>query len=209
MTIPGTIVSSIPAIAVPSDQSQPDLGGIASLTSGLSARDDGAFQQFHVLYYDRLLRYLLVLTKGNEQAAQDALQETFVRVARHARRFEESDVFWSWLTVLARSAAMDVLRKSNRYWRLITSYTAAWVGAGSPSIHAEATDDHLLGLLSSGVARLDETEKTLIEGKYLRGLSVRQLAEQCSLTEKAVESRLRRARLQLRRNLLLELEKEQ
>src|SRR5436190_1528005 len=94
----------------------------AALTSGLAAHEEDAFRQFQAAYFDRLLRYHLVIAHGDEHAAQEALQETLLRVARHARRFDDAGTFWCWLTVLARSAAADSGRKRNRYWRLISSY---------------------------------------------------------------------------------------
>jgi len=45
-----------------------------------------------------------VVTGGNEHAAREALQAALVRVVRHVRLFDAEDKFWSWLTVLARSA---------------------------------------------------------------------------------------------------------
>ena len=70
---------------------------------------------FHELYFQRLLRYLLVVTGGREEAAREALQIALLRVVRHIRRFDREAVFWSWLTVLARSAVVDEERKRHRY----------------------------------------------------------------------------------------------
>src|SRR6185295_14964475 len=73
-----------------------------------------AWVRFHELYSGRLHRYLLVLARGHETEAADALQATLTRIARHIRTFDAEDVFWSWLTVLARSAAVDEARKQQR-----------------------------------------------------------------------------------------------
>jgi DNA-directed RNA polymerase specialized sigma24 family protein len=48
---------------------------------------------------------------------------------------------------------------------------------------------------------LDTTDRALIEGKYFRDLDVRTLAGEFGLSEKAVESRLTRARRALRQAL--------
>src|SRR5688572_15684288 len=98
MSRPSTAADSVAsaAPAAPAD--------IATLTERLAAGNEDAFRQFHAAYFDRLVRYLIVVTHGDEEAARDALQETFMRVVRHARRFDSEEAFWSWLTVLARSA---------------------------------------------------------------------------------------------------------
>jgi DNA-directed RNA polymerase specialized sigma24 family protein len=85
--------------------------GVVSLTLRLAGGDEEAFREFHTLYFDRLYQFLLVVTRGQEHEAQEALQETMLRVARYARGFETEEAFWSWLKVVARSAARDAGRK--------------------------------------------------------------------------------------------------
>ena len=60
---------------------------VAALTRAMALGDEAAFRQFYDAYFDRLLRYLLVVTGGNEQAAREALQGALVRVARHVKPF--------------------------------------------------------------------------------------------------------------------------
>src|SRR5579872_956113 len=74
---------------------------VALLTWRMSKGDEEAFREFHSLYFVRLRRYLLVVARGDEAQAQEALQETFLRVARQARVFQSEDVFWNWLRAVA------------------------------------------------------------------------------------------------------------
>jgi RNA polymerase sigma factor (sigma-70 family) len=66
----------------------------------------------------------------------------------------------------------------------------------------------LLSLLERHLAALPADEKRLVEGKYLEGRSVRELAEELQTSEKAVESRLVRVRRKLKEALLLGLKNE-
>lgn len=182
---------------------------VRRLTAALAAGDEEAFREFHAAYFDRLFRYLIVVTRGDEEAARDALQETFTRVVRYARRFDCEEKFWSWLTVLARSAAADGGRKRRSYWRLLTSYAFAWMIFQPAQAEGDDADDHLHTLLLEELKDLSAEDRALVEGKYLRGASVRELAVQSKLTEKAVESRLSRARRQLRENLFERLKNEE
>jgi RNA polymerase sigma factor (sigma-70 family) len=184
-------------------------GEVLRLTTALAAGDEEAFRKFHASYFDRLHRYLLVVMRGDEEAARDALQETFTRVARHARPFEAEEKFWSWLTVLARSAAADAGRKRRSYWRLLTNYALSWMPSQAIQSETDGADEHLQSLLLEGLGGLRGEDRALIEGKYLRGASVRELAAQSNLTEKAVESRLARARRQLREQLFQRLKNEE
>jgi RNA polymerase sigma factor (sigma-70 family) len=188
---------------------QPAEQGVAALTTGLAAGNEEAFREFHAVYFDRLLRYILVVTRGEEEAARDALQETFTRVARHARRFDSEEIFWSWLTVLARSAALDGGRKRQRYWQTLTRYARSLFRAEISADPDEDFEEQLLAMVSRGLDGLSREDRDLVEGKYLRGESVRELASACGLTESAVESRLVRARRSLREKVLKGLKDEE
>lgn len=181
---------------------------ICDLTRGLAAGDEEAFRQFHAVYFNRLLRYLFVATKGDEHAAREALQETMTRVVRYARRFDSEEVFWSWLTVLARSAVVDAGRKRHRYWRLLKGYALFWRSTNPQRSDDPDPDEYLNELLKQELEQLEPIDRSLVEGKYLSGASVRELAEQFGLTERAVESRLLRARRQLRQELVKQLKNE-
>src|SRR5215207_3847862 len=74
---------------------------LAGLTRRMASGEEAAFEEFHAQFAPRLFRYLLVLHRGDEHAASDVLQETLVRVVRHARRFDEEGPFWDWLAKLA------------------------------------------------------------------------------------------------------------
>jgi RNA polymerase sigma-70 factor (ECF subfamily) len=178
-------------------------GPVALLTRRLAAGDDDAFREFHSRYFDRLYRFLLVVARGQEHEAQEALQETLLRVARYARVFESEDAFWCWLKVVARSAARDGGRKRRRYFALLENFASRWRnGADSPRA---AEENRLAAILAEGLEELPMDDRRLIESKYLEGAAVKDLSELTGLTDKAVESRLLRARRQLREILLKKL----
>jgi RNA polymerase sigma factor (sigma-70 family) len=174
---------------------------IASLTRRLAAGEDDAFQQFQALYFDRLYRFLLVVAQGDETQAREALQETFVRVARHARIFEGEDAFWNWLRAVGRNAARDAGRKQRRYSALLERFTQR-SQSSAPSARQE---DALAAALEECVGDLEPEDRRLLEGKYLDGQTIRELSVQEGSTEKAVESKLLRLRRQLREGILKKL----
>jgi RNA polymerase sigma-70 factor, ECF subfamily len=186
--------------AVPlAESSEPTPTGIGRLTRDLAQGNEAAFREFHALYFDRLYHFLLVVTRGETHAAQDALQETLLRVARYARRFDEEEIFWSWLKAVARSVARDGSRKERRYLARLRDFAlgrSSLFAAESP-----AAPDHLRALLLETLADLSLADRALIEGKYFAGETVAELAAQTGLTEKAVESRLGRLRNQLGENV--------
>jgi RNA polymerase sigma-70 factor, ECF subfamily len=180
---------------------------IAALTRRMTEGDEMAWRTFYDAYFDRLWRYLLVVAAGNEDAAREALQGALVRAARHVKVFRDEEVFWSWLTVLARSAFSDEARKRRRYFSFLDRFTrqASVANDGANDLR---TDEQLGVLLERHVARLPPDERELIEQKYFARRAVRDLAGERQTTEKAVESKLARVRKKLKDAVLAELKNE-
>jgi RNA polymerase sigma-70 factor (ECF subfamily) len=174
---------------------------VAQLTRRLAAGDEAAFREFHARYFDRFYRFLLVATHGQEHEAQEALQQTFLRVVRYVRVFESEDVFWGWLKAVARSAARDGDRKQQRYAVLLQRFAFQ----SSQSTVPIDDENRLSALLEESLAELPPEERHLVEAKYLEGFTVKELVTQTGLTEKAIESRLERLRRILRDRLLKKL----
>ena len=180
---------------------------MTTLTRQLVAGDEIAYRTFYNAYLDRLTRYLLVVSAGDENAMREALQETLRRVVRHIKVFSDEAVFWSWLTVLARSARSDEYRKRRRYLAVLDRFTQHAV-----LNHAASNDDlrvhNLEVILERSMNQLPVDERSLLEFKYFEHFSVREIAQRLQMTEKAVESRLMRVRQKLKQAILNKLKDE-
>lgn len=178
---------------------------IADLTRRMASGDEMAYRMFFELYFNRLLSYLLVLAQGREEPAREALQQVFLRVARHIRGFDSEAVFWSWLTVLARSAIVDEHRRTARYLAVLDRFFRR------QRVEAELagdTEDRLLKLLEVNLEGLPPEERRLIELKYLEQQSVEGIAVASQTSEKAIEGRLARIRRKLKEGILADLNHE-
>ena len=190
------------------DVNPPKTPDIAVLTRAMTAGDEMAYHLFYDAYFDRLLRYLLVITGGHEEAAREALQLTFIRVVRYVKPFDAEEKFWSWLTVLARSALADETRKRRRYFSFLNKFTRHQETGLAARNNGEA-DAQLLAVLDRKLTALPADERQLVENKYGLHQSVREIANGQQTTEKAVESRLTRVRRKLKDAVLAELKNEQ
>ena len=169
--------------------------------------DEAAYRAFYDAYYDRLRRYLLVVTAGDEDATREALQSALLRLVRHIKVFPDETTFWGWLTVLARTAFIDQTRRRKRYWSFLERFTRhTAIQSSSPA--ETTTSPHLLQLLDDHLSTLPQDERDLLEAKYLDGRSVRQIADTLQTSEKAIESRLVRIRRKLKSQLLTRLKDE-
>ena len=179
----------------------------AVLTRRMVEGDETAYRQFYEAYFDRLARYLLVVAGGNEDAMREALQATLVRVVRHIKVFRDEPVFWSWLTVLARSAWADEHRKRRRYLAFLDRFTRQ-VRVESDLAQHDLADQRLQQSLDRSLARLPDDERRLVEWKYHDRRSVREIAAELETSEKAIESRLVRIRRKVKEAVLAELKNE-
>jgi RNA polymerase sigma-70 factor (ECF subfamily) len=180
---------------------------VAALTRAMSKGDEMAWRIFYNAYFDRLWCYLLVVAAGNEDAAREALQAALVRVMRHIKVFHDESTFWSWLTVLARSAFSDETKKRRRYFSFLERFTMH-VDVENDGAKDDQADEQLKILLERQVASLPTDEQKLVGQKYFARRSVREIADEWQTTEKAVESKLSRVRRKLKDAVLEELKNE-
>ena len=166
-----------------------------------------AWRTFYDIYFNRLWRYLLVVAAGNEDTAREGLQGMLVRTARHIKVFREETAFWSWLTVLARSALADETRKRRRYFLFLDRFTRHSNAQNDGAYNAEV-ENRLKTLLEKQIAALPPDERELIGQKYFVQRTVREIAQNLQTTEKSVESKLSRIRKKLKDAVLAELKNE-
>ena len=170
---------------------------LRELTTALAKGDDKAWSEFHRDYGPGIFRYLLGGTRGDYDLAAEALQQTYLRVARYARPCDSAPMFGGWLRTLASSALNDCRRRRKRFWGLLQRPEAA---PDDP-----AADERVFAALDAALAQLEPTERTLLEEKYFSGADVNRIAAKLTVSPKAVESRLTRARAELRRHLVAAL----
>ena len=180
---------------------------VTELTQRLARGEEEAFRIFYDTYYERLSRYMLVVTAGDEDAASEALQGMLIRLVKYIRVFSDEGVFWSWLTVLSRSSLSDGKRKRRRYLAFLDRFRQQSDLDRAPVKEAAASDG-LADLLERRIRTLTQQEREFIELKYFAHLSARSIAEQMNISEKAVESSLVRIRRKLKQSLLQELKDE-
>jgi RNA polymerase sigma factor (sigma-70 family) len=158
--------------------------------------EEAAFSEFYECYCDRLYRYLLVLTRGNEGLSRDLLQETMTKVMQRIRAFENEPQLWNWMAAIGRNTFIDWLRRIQRTPQMVPLFEVdAHQIAAKPADDSERT---LFELLDGCLLDLEPPDRSLIEAFYLHDGSYQSLAEKQNSTAKAVESKLARLRQKLR-----------
>jgi len=139
---------------------------------------------------------------GEAESAEDAAQETFLRVFQHLNRYDPKRPFATWLLSIAAHYCIDRLRR--RKLAIFSMDEADESEAGfelpdpaSPNPEVESVKkeerDHMQGLLH----HLDATDRAAIVMRYWSDFSEAEIADALHLTVSAVKSRLHRARREL------------
>lgn len=180
---------------------------VPRLTTRMRSGEEAAHREFYDLYYGRLLRYLLVVARGDEEAATEALEATLLRVVRHIKVFPDEAVLWSWLTVLARSSLADHRRKHGRYLTFLARFKRQ-AEVERSALGTSEDEGRLQTALLRATAALPAEERQILDWKYFEHRSVREIAAELRTSEKAIESRLVRIRKKLKEELVLQLRDE-
>ena len=167
----------------------------------------GCQESFDLLYrqYHPAILHVTRKVMGNEQDAEDAVQEVFARVLSRISQFRYEASFASWLRVLAVNVCRDMLRKKNRHptesLEALNAGGEVKVNTGTLSIsqEEELIMKELLENLQEKISLLKKQHQRLITLRYIDGLSYKKIAELVGCSQAQVKSRLHQARKRLRR----------
>jgi RNA polymerase sigma-70 factor (ECF subfamily) len=135
--------------------------------------------------------------------AEEVVEDTFFQVWRQAARFDASrGRALTWLLGMARSRAIDALRREARFQHdSLDDEAQAGADEGVPAADdlLEAARDH--ADLHHALMLLNAGPRQLVALAFFRGLSHEEIASQTALPLGTVKSQIRRALITLRERL--------
>lgn len=169
------------------------------LTGALQARRPGAMERFQTAFTP-LLRYIIAPILPDERDREECLSDVLLQVWDAIGGFDPGRAsLTTWLTCLARNAALN-RRRSNQRRReggcLDEAMPDAADGPEQSVLRAETAK-----ALWDAVGRLGRRDRELFLRKYYYYQSTAQIAAELGLTARAVEGRLYRIRKRLQDEL--------
>lgn len=146
---------------------------------------------------------------GEPESAEDAAQETFLRVFQNLARYDPARPFATWLLSIAAHYCIDRLRRQRVSLIPLEDdeREVEFPDAQAPDPEGEAIRHEQERRVHQALAGLEPTDRAAIVLRYWHDFSEVEIAESLRLTVPAVKSRLHRARRALAR-LWLEEEAE-
>ena len=154
---------------------------------GAQRGDEDAWRSLFEWHFEPVYRYCLNLSSGKQEMAEEITQQVFMTAAHRIGRFKQRQgTFRAWLLGIARNRFMKVRSKQLRrggHERQFSTRVPESAGANRSQLFVYEV-----------LAELPAHYRSVLEAKYLQGLTVDQIAEANRSTPKAVESLLARAR---------------
>jgi RNA polymerase sigma-70 factor (ECF subfamily) len=163
------------------------------------------FSQLALEHLNSLYGYALTLTR-DQTAAEDLVQETYLRAVRAFGGLLPNSNLKSWLFVIMRNAWLNQMRQMRRGPRFV-ELDAEEVEPGYQNVRPNE-DPHVVYLrklereqIRLAIDDLPEPHREIIVLRDIEGFSIQEIATMLSCPAGTVMSRLGRARAKLRRSL--------
>jgi RNA polymerase sigma-70 factor (ECF subfamily) len=157
--------------------------------------------------HDRWLRTVVLARVGESGAVDEVMQEISLAAVRQRAPLADAAKVAPWLYRLAVTQSLLYRRRQGRFRRLTARYAErVRPGERDPRQFVDPLEWLLAAeqrqLVRQAIGRLARREAEILLLKYTENWSYEQLAQHLGASESAVESRLHRARANLRRELV-------
>jgi RNA polymerase sigma-70 factor (ECF subfamily) len=170
--------------------------------------DRGAFAELVDLYKDKIY-HLAYRMLNNKHEAEDAVQETFLRVYTNLHRYDEQQKFSTWIFRIGTNHCIDRLRKrkhsaysldaempdgeGNDYYSMLPGHE------NTPEKQIILSETQLQ--IRKAIDALPEKYKSVVILRYLQDMSLQEISDVLDMPVTTVKTRVHRGREYLRKRL--------
>lgn len=166
---------------------------VRAIASGNSAAVGVLYDRYHRQCFAFALRIL-----GSEEDAQEAVQETFVRVWRSAAQYDAAKAgVGGWVLSITRNLCIDELRRRRRRVAEVPALEGAFERAGPERTDMEAERAIIGEQVRAALQSLSTEQRRAIELVYFHGLTSQEVGRVLNVPAPTVRSRLRLGLLKL------------
>ncbi len=144
---------------------------------------------------------------GNEQDAEDVVQETFLRAYRQLDKFDQRASFGTWLYRIAANCSLDLIRSRKRRQEMNAPAEAEGpelvmtIAGGDPAPDRLAFSGEIRKMLEPALKLLSATERTAFVLRHYEGMGIEEIGRALGVESGAAKHSVFRAVQKLRRAL--------
>ena len=177
-----------------------DGGGAAAVLARARGGDEEAFQAL-VEQHARAAFRLAYRMTGNEQDAEDVVQESFLKAYRQLGRFEARAHFGTWLHRIVANCALDHLRARQSKRGALAAEADGLLArqpSGSPGPDRVAASGEVARRIDAAMADLSPLERAAFALRHQDGRSIAEIGKLLGLGTSATKHSVFRAVRKLR-----------
>jgi len=172
-----------------------------ALVERLRRGDADAFDEVHAAFNTRLFTFLVRLSRRRD-VAEDLLEETWLRLVKHARRLAADTRLGPWLFTVARNLHVSYVRSRMLEDSAATSLIGLWPFSLERSSPFEAVAaSELERRIERALAAMPAASREVLLLVGVAGMDHSDAADICGITPEALRQRLHRAREMLSKAL--------
>lgn len=165
--------------------------------------DQQAFRRLFDEYFPRLYRFALARLHGDADEAADIVQQTFCRAIEHLDSYRGEAALYTWFCQICSNLVMDHYRRKGREGQRVVfiedspeiqAILTALTGSAGERPEAELVRRDVSRLVQATLDHLPDHYGDVLEWKYVDELPVAEIASRLTVSVKAAESLLGRAR---------------
>ena len=160
-----------------------------------------ALGELYERYKTTVYRTALAITRDG-RAAEDILQEAFLRVYTYADRIDETLPLGPWLYRVTVNLAYSWTSRVKRWWYVLQDTLDRWASPAQWHPEALTEEQEWRQALQQAIDALPPRHRVVITLYYLQGLDLKEIAQVVGVPEGTVKSRLHYARESLRKAVL-------
>ena len=164
------------------------------LMQQLQKGNEAALRELIERHRERLFRLAYRLLNDRDDAS-DAIQETFIRLWKHARRYNPNQSLSTWLCTICARRCYDELRRRQRHRKILAEMPAEDVQSD------DLAADELLTLLHRTIATLPPKQRVVYQLREIECLSTDEVVSATRMSADQVKANLFVARNTVREKL--------
>jgi RNA polymerase sigma factor (sigma-70 family) len=128
-----------------------------------------------VRQYRSRLQHFVFRMVNDRDAAEDVLQDSFVKIWQHLPDFRGTSALFSWMYRIVHNQCLDHLRRTNRRAHVGTEHLPGNV-AGLPDGSAHLSPEQITSMLQSALMRLPDKQRAVFTMRYFDEMSYAEMS---------------------------------